>query len=122
MFDIAGFNLIDADLESTHEHKDAKFEAYFDDAGNKVADPVFEANSIKPTADLGMNPLFSDGFCDPVAFKGAIDPSGTPWYAGWSFYDNLVAGNTNSDALTLGTLETWTYRATTTTLSCQGER
>ena len=82
------------------------FPEYFTTAGNRVLDPAFAANSIQPTASLGnMSDEDNDGFFQDVDFIGAVSPSGTPWYAGWSFYDNLVNGQTNSDALTVPTNE-----------------
>jgi hypothetical protein len=38
-----------------------------------------------------------------AGYKGAIDASGTPWYAGWSFYSNLVSGSMTSNTLALPT-------------------
>ena len=81
----------------------ALFAESFDAGGNKVQDPSFAANSIQPTADLGAAGTGIAG-CDDVSYKGAIDPSGTPWYEGWSFYDNLINGDLNSDEFTTGTV------------------
>ncbi|MEM7101786.1 MAG: carboxypeptidase regulatory-like domain-containing protein [Bacteroidota bacterium] len=105
--EINSANLIDVELESTDDRKDAVFAAYFDEAGNTNGDPAFAAGSIKPTGSLGSPVSFSDGFCEVVSYKGAVDPNGTEWYDEWSFYDNLINGTTTSDALSLGSLETW---------------
>ncbi|MBR9919463.1 MAG: carboxypeptidase regulatory-like domain-containing protein [Bacteroidetes bacterium] len=85
----------------------AFFAASFDETGNSVADPGFAANSIIPGNDLGAGSTEPATFMD-VDFKGAVDPASTPWYADWSFYDNLINGTLESDALTTGTVETWT--------------
>ncbi|MCB0644284.1 MAG: carboxypeptidase regulatory-like domain-containing protein, partial [Phaeodactylibacter sp.] len=80
----------------------AFFAAYFTTAGNKVQDPAFAANSIVPTADVAAS-----AGCN-ASYKGAVEPGATPWYADWSFYDNLINGNTKSNAITTGNLVTIT--------------
>jgi len=80
----------------------AFFAESFDANNNSVADPVFAANSIQPTADLGTVTAAAAPLED-VNYRGAVDPSGTPWYEGWSFYSNLVAGEVNSDPINLPT-------------------
>jgi hypothetical protein len=77
------------------------FAAYFTTASNTVADPVFANNSIQPTATLPTATTPSNSWFTTTSYIGAIDPNGSAWYAGWSFYDNIVAGNLNSDAITL---------------------
>lgn len=79
------------------------FAAYFATAGNVVADPAFAIESIQPTGSLPAATSPSDAWFDAVSYVGAVNPSGTPWYSGWSFYENIVGGSTNSDALTLPT-------------------
>jgi len=79
------------------------FAAYFSTASNTVADPAFASNSIQPTATLPTATTPSNNWFTTTSYIGAIDPNGSAWYAGWSFYDNLVAGNVNSDAITLAT-------------------
>ncbi len=76
-------------------------EDYFTSAGNTVADPSFATGTIKPTGNLGAAGTSPAG-CDNTNFKGAIDPNGSAWYEGWSFYSRLVAGQTNSAAITMG--------------------
>jgi hypothetical protein len=78
------------------------FAAYFDDAGNSVADPAFEAGSLKPTGNLGTNLSAPPFELQTVNYKGAIDPNGNPWYDGWSAYANIVKGE-NTSAINLGT-------------------
>jgi hypothetical protein len=78
------------------------FADYFDDASNTVADPSFEAGSTKPTGDLGSNLSTPPAGMENVAYKGAVDPTGTPWYEGWTAYANVVKGE-NTPAITLGT-------------------
>lgn len=82
------------------------FANYFATAGNSVVDPAFAANSIKPGGALGTLSTYPAGFTS-VNYKGAVDPNGTPWYAGWSFYDRLINGQTTSTSIALGTVEVW---------------
>lgn len=81
----------------------AFFAASFEANGNSVVDPTFATNSIQPTADLGALAPYTGNFTT-VNYKGAVDPTGTPWYAGWSFYDRLLNGETNSAPMTLGNI------------------
>ena len=81
----------------------AFFAESFDANGNSILDPAFGASSIQPSADLGAMATI-DGQFQTVSYKGAVDPSGTPWYDGWSFYSRLVAGETTSAPLTLGNI------------------
>ncbi len=76
------------------------FAAYFETAGNTTTDPAFEANTIKPTADLGTTSAAPSGV-ESVSYKGAIDPSGTAWYAGWTAYESILAGG-NTTTFTAG--------------------
>ncbi len=78
-------------------------EDYFTAAGNIVVDPVFASGTIQPTGNIGQPGTVPAG-CESTSFKGAIDPSGTPWYDGWSFYSRLVDGQTTSSSITLGNL------------------
>ncbi|MFQ5445828.1 MAG: carboxypeptidase regulatory-like domain-containing protein [Saprospiraceae bacterium] len=75
------------------------FADYFAAAGNVVADPA--------SGNWGTFSPYPAGF-DNVNFKGAVDPAATPWYDGWTFYSNIAAGNTKSDPIVTGTIETWT--------------
>jgi len=83
-----------------------KFAAYFSEAGNMVADPLLDANSLKPGATQGSLSAYPAGF-DQVNYKGAIDPNGTPWYDGWSFFSRIVTGELTSAPITTGTVEIW---------------
>ncbi len=74
---------------------DSTFAAKFDEHSNLVADPGFGAASIKPTADLGGRATLPAGL-ESVDYKGAVDPNGTPWYSGWSSYDNILLGGTTN--------------------------
>ncbi|MCB0705714.1 MAG: carboxypeptidase regulatory-like domain-containing protein [Saprospiraceae bacterium] len=85
----------------------AFFAATFEEAGNQVTDPGFGATDIIPSNDLGTGSAEPSTMVN-VNFKGAVDPASTPWYAEWSFYDNLIHGTTTSDAITTGTVEVWT--------------
>jgi len=76
-------------------------EEYFSSAGNMVANPNFTAGSIQPSGNLGTVGSAPAG-CEVTSYKGAIDPSGTPWYEGWTFYSRLVTGETTSAPITLG--------------------
>lgn len=94
-------NMVDPPVEKTPEEIAMEaFADYFDDAGNTVADPAFGANSITPSADLGSTSTPPAGLVN-TSFKGAIDPSGTPWYAGWSAYESILGGG-NTTAITAG--------------------
>lgn len=84
----------------------AQFAEYFTTAGNTVKDPSFAAGSLKPTVDLGALSAYPAGFID-VSFKGAVDPNEPAWYTGWTFYENLVNGQTTSDPLGINPVEIW---------------
>lgn len=87
--------------EKTPEELAAEaFAAYFETAGNASLDPAFEAGTIKPTADLGAVSATPAGF-ESADYKGAIDPNGTPWYAGWTSYESILAGG-NTKEFTAG--------------------
>jgi hypothetical protein len=111
-FSVLSFNSCSKDDEPADDDiiidktEDEIFAEYFATAGNTSVDPAFAALSIKPTASLGATSTPPAGMSS-AAYKGAIDPNGaTPWYAGWSFYSRLVAGNLNSDPLSIMTMET----------------
>jgi len=73
---------------------------YFDNGENTVTDPMFATNSIQPTeTNFGNFATGLDAFFTTTTFKGAVNPTGTAWYDGWSFYSRLVAGTTTSAAL-----------------------
>ena len=68
------------------------FETYFTDSKNSVEDPN--------TADLSIDvEVPTDNFFDVVNYKGA----GQGWWAGWSFYEDVLVGN-NSDPITTGNI------------------
>jgi len=84
----------------TNDDAAAVFAAYFDDASNISADPGFTSNFMT-TNDLG--PTCTAVGTESTTYKGAIQPNGTPWYAGWSSYENILnGGGTNS--FTTGTI------------------
>ena len=84
----------DDSMDPNEMTADEQFAAYFDDASNAVIDPGFGANSIVPTSnDLGSNCATGDDFFEDTSYKGAVDPNGAAWYAGWSAYDAILAGN-----------------------------
>ncbi len=85
----------------------ALFADYFTTAGNSVVDPAFASGTIQPGGNLGTLSTYPATFFTNVNYKGAVNPTGTAWYAGWSFYDNLISGQTASDPMTLGTIEVW---------------
>lgn len=85
---------LDATLEA-----DVFNTTYFSDADNSVntAANIFTTGSIQPSiSDFGTFGTISDAFFTTTTYKGAVAPTGTPWYDGWSFYSNLVAGTTTS--------------------------
>lgn len=83
-----------------------KFAAYFAEAGNMVADPQLDNNTLKPGATLGSMSAYPAGF-DQVSYKGAVDPNGTPWYEGWTFFSRILNGQLTSAPITTGTVEVW---------------
>lgn len=80
------------------EAAEMAFAAYFSSAGNQLTDPGFTTTSITPVGDLGTNSASPSGIQN-TDYKGAIDPTGSAWYTGWSFYSNLISGNVNSNTL-----------------------
>jgi hypothetical protein len=71
--------------------------AWFLDASrnNAVSDPMladafnldapdFQPGSGSPAASGGVVP--TDSFFESVTYLGAVDPSGTPWYEGWTAF------------------------------------
>ncbi len=101
--ELVSVDVINVELEFTSDKKASIFASYFANVGNSSEDPIFAANSIRPTAPaMAAAPPFA-GF-EAAFYKGAIDPVGTPWYTDWSFYDNLINQNTTSDAFTTGTI------------------
>ncbi len=65
--------------------------AAFDDGGNTAENPSFASNSIAPTNINWGSLSAACPTCTPASFKGAVDPSNL-WYAGWSFYENILNG------------------------------
>lgn len=80
-------------LTAEEESTNTDLASYFSTAGNRVEDPGFGATDITPNIS---NVTLTNEPTDltDVNYYGAIDPAGTPWYQGWSFYDQLVQGNT----------------------------
>lgn len=77
----------------------AVFAEYFDTAMNTYADPGF-TSSFMPMNDLGSVCTVGGG-TEATSYKGAIEPNGTPWFANWSSYENILAGG-GTTSLTLG--------------------
>lgn len=75
------------------------FGEYFADAGNQVADPAFTAGSIIPTLTNWGTLSTPPATMTATTYKGAVDPSGAAWYAGWSFYSRIISGTLTSDVL-----------------------
>ncbi len=72
------------------------FAAAFDANNNTAADPGFAAGTITPSNDLGSTATHPNSFFTSTSYKGAVDPSGGLWYAGWSSYESILeGGNTN---------------------------
>ncbi len=67
------------------------FAEYFTTSGNTAIDPIFASGTISPTADLGTTSAAPSGLTS-TSYKGAIDPSGSAWYAGWTAYESILAG------------------------------
>ena len=88
-------------IEVTLQASPAKrFADYFTTAGNQVINPSFAQGSVRPTlSNWGSLSQPRNNFFVATTYKGAIDPNGTPWYDGWSFYSRLVAGMTTSAPL-----------------------
>ena len=78
----------------------AFFAASFEAEGNIVIDPLFTTGTIQPTANLGLPGIFPADLVT-VNYKGAVNPVGSPWYSGWSFYSRLINGQTTSAVLDL---------------------
>lgn len=100
----------------------AKLDSAFATALNVEIDPGFGATNIIPTASEATADVLDastiDAFFTATNYKGAVDPSGTAWYAGWSFYERLVGGNTTDidrSAMMTGTSIQVTENITTNT-------
>jgi hypothetical protein len=74
----------------------------FSEAGNALIDPLFAAGSLRPTISLGTNFSTVPAGFTTVGYKGAVALSGNPWFADWSFYERLLAGETTSAELISG--------------------
>jgi len=81
------------------------FAAYFETANNTNANPGF-TSAYMPMNDLG-DVCNTGAPTDITDYKGAISPNGTPWYAGWSSYENILAGG-GTRSFTVGNLVTIT--------------
>ena len=93
--------------ETDEELAQAALSAAFEGGGNATTDPAFTSGTITPTTDLGSNLSTAPAGLVNAAYKGAVDPSATsPWFAGWSFYSRIVAGNMNSDPLPIASFQT----------------
>ncbi len=67
------------------------FRDYFDSGSNVYADPSF-TSQFMPMSDLGST-CATGADTDDADYKGAIMPNGTPWYSGWSSYENILNGS-----------------------------
>ncbi len=59
--------------------------------GIQVADPGFDAVYLPTATDevtMGLSDKPSDEFFQDAAYKGAFEPAGTAWHAGWSLWAN----------------------------------
>jgi len=72
------------------------FAEYFATAGNIDTDPAFTSGTIAPTADLGTTSAAPSGLTS-TTYKGAIDPAGSAWYAGWTAYESILAGGNTTE-------------------------
>jgi len=77
--------------------------AYFDDAKNINTDPGF-TSGFMPMNDLGDVCDTGTG-TDATDYKGAVAPTGTPWYTGWSSYENILNGG-GTRSFTVGNIVT----------------
>ncbi len=106
LFTVCAFSLMTSCSEDdaiptppTTEDAAVIFANYFDDAQNTYADPGF-TSSFMPMNDLG-SVCDTEAGTETTEYKGAIEPNGTPWYAEWSSYENILAGGGTS-SLTIG--------------------
>jgi len=89
------------------DNPEENFANYFAEASNSVADPGFASGSISPTNDMGTVCATGVSSFNDVSYKGAVNPNEEPWYAGWSAYEAILAGN-NTPGFNTGVAETWT--------------
>lgn len=60
-------------------------------SGIQIADPGFDATFLPTATDevtIGLSAKPGDAFFQDAAYKGAFEPAGTPWHAGWSLWAN----------------------------------
>lgn len=75
--------------------------ASFTSNNNSIKDPQFPSNSLIPSAILSA-PVATDPWFTAAPYAGAVATAfGSPWYSGWSFFDRLMNGNTNSAPLNI---------------------
>jgi len=58
--------------------------AYFGNAGNVVSDLGITRSNVVPASTSGTLSNPNDDFFDTVDYKGAFEPTATPWYSGWA--------------------------------------
>ncbi len=73
--------------------------ASFTANNNRVINPQFPSNSLIPSVSLSA-PAATDPWFSTAPYAGAVATAfGNPWYADWSFFSRIVAGNTTSAPL-----------------------
>ncbi|MCH2044974.1 MAG: carboxypeptidase-like regulatory domain-containing protein [Saprospiraceae bacterium] len=92
--DVEGENTIDIILSFD------PFAAAFSTGGNISEDPAFTGGVVPTSSNLGTPGTASDSWFTATTYKGAVNPSGTPWYDGWSFFSRIASGTTTSAPLT----------------------
>jgi len=78
------------DIPESMETSAELFADYFEVAQNTNVDPGF-TSTFMPMNDLGATCSTGAG-TEVTSYKGAIEPNGTPWYSGWSSYENILNG------------------------------
>jgi hypothetical protein len=91
--------------------------AHYEDNNNAIMDLGFDdADALNSMLTLGANTTAASnpgGFFESVSYKGAFDPSGSNWAAGWTLtygMDNVYSYNANDTVTVSGNIEsdaTW---------------
>lgn len=101
------------------------FADYFASAGNQNVDPQFAAGTITPGLTAWGSFSTPPAGLTTTTYKGAVDPAGTAWFAGWSFYSRVLQGLSSdvipsrptveiTDAIMLASSNNVTWSADTT--------
>jgi len=87
--------------------------AHFEDNNNAILDLGFDdGNALNSMLALGANTTAASnpgGFFESVSYKGAFDPNGTNWAAGWTLtygMDNVYDYHANDTVTLTGNIET----------------